>query len=505
MVEPILSMKRFFRKALIWLARAFATLVVLLLIFYAEEDWRGARDWAACQKELEAKGETLDLRQLAPPGKPEDDLSKVPIFAELYQANEEYLKTKRSTFKPRIRGIKIDLKPSNYGDILPKQTNAYKGEPVDLSAWQKYYRATPEAHLPEQPGTPAQDVLQAMSQFDPELNEIDAAVSNPKAHWPMFEPTTFPSYAGGMVALAPVARVIQLKAVAHFDNNETDLAEKDYLFCFRLIQPLTKGGDLLNYAIVAAVRADTDTILWEGLRRHAWNDGQLREMEAALSSTDMLTFATDSFRIERAWMIEEMEVCQNSNWDVVGTAEYNDLYYDLGLYHLPISSLRPKGWWDEDRSSYSYGMQAHLDAFKLSHGTLSSSPFPFHDMSASWGWNRADTSLWSAIYVPISALVFPSVDNIGPRIAKAEIYRRLARLACRLEEYRLAHGQYPDTLDDLPDLPAHLNQEVLSEEPLRYQRKGDGYQLYSVGWDQKDDGGVLATDDKVGDWPWPSP
>jgi hypothetical protein len=45
----------------------------------------------------------------------------------------------------------------------------------------------------------------------------------------------------------------------------------------------------------------------------------------------------------------------------------------------------------------------------------------------------------------------------------------------------------------------------LSEEPLRYQRKGDGYLLYSIGWNQKDDGGVLAKDYREGDWPWPSP
>jgi len=97
------------------------------------------------------------------------------------------------------------------------------------------------------------------------------------------------------------------------------------------------------------------------------------------------------------------------------------------------------------------------------------------------------------------------LDDVGYQIARAETYRRLARLACRLEEYRIAHGQYPDKLDDLPDLPTHLNQEVLSEQPLRYQHKGDGYLLYSIGWDQKDNGGVQGVDPSVGDWPWPSP
>ena len=95
--------------------------------------------------------------------------------------------------------------------------------------------------------------------------------------------------------------------------------------------------------------------------------------------------------------------------------------------------------------------------------------------------------------------------SMGLKIAKAETYRRLARLACRLEEYRIAHNAYPDKLDDLPNLPAHLNQEVLSEQPLQYHRKGDGYQLYSLGWNQKDNGGVYNADPQQGDWPWPSP
>jgi len=110
-----------------------------------------------------------------------------------------------------------------------------------------------------------------------------------------------------------------------------------------------------------------------------------------------------------------------------------------------------------------------------------------------------------SIYTPITQLNRFAFETTGPRIARAETYRRLARLACRLEEYRIAHGQYPEHLDDLLDLPTHLNQEVLSEQPLHYQRKGDGYQLYSIGWNQKDEGGLFSKEAKEGDWPWPSP
>ncbi len=88
-------MKRFLYRTLVWGARALLVLILLLVLFYVEEDWRGARDWVACQRELAAKGETLDLRQLAPPGKPEDDLSKVPIFAEMYQQYQNYEKKQK--------------------------------------------------------------------------------------------------------------------------------------------------------------------------------------------------------------------------------------------------------------------------------------------------------------------------------------------------------------------------------------------------------------------------
>jgi hypothetical protein len=497
-------MKRFLRQVLLWIAGIVATLLVLLLIFYAEENWRGARDWAACQKELQAKGETLDLRQLAPPGKPEDDLSKVPIFAEMYQAEREYQKTKKFRDDLRIYQLTVDLNPKPYLGP-PKTVNYFKGELIDLAAWQKYYRSIPEIRLPKQVGTPAQDVLQALSQFDSELNEIDAAVSNPNAYWPINYERPFDGYLGGITRMISIARVIQLKGVAHLDNHEIDLAEKDYLFSFRLNHPLTKGCFLVNYLVIAGVRTLDDSILWEGLHRHAWNDAQLREMESALASTDLLALAQTSLRVERTAAVRSMQVFQGMDTDIVWKAKVSE---DSALaLLLATAPIRPSGWWDQDRRALCQKVQINIDAIHPDLGTLSPSLFPFHDMSDSWGWNRAnDIPFWDAIYIPMASESVAWRDNFGVKIAKAETYRRLARLACRLEEYRLAHGgQYPDKLDDLPDLPAHLNQEVLSKEPLRYQRKGDGYLLYSIGWNSKDDGGVRATDDTQGDWPWPSP
>jgi len=491
-------MKRFFRKALRGLAILLATLVVLLLAFYAEEDWRGARDWAACQRELAAKGETLDLRQLVPPGNPEDDLSKVPIFAEMYLAEQDYQKAKKPSEKQRINKIDINFK-STSSSLKPKTANYFKGESTDLGAWQKYYRSVPATHLSASMETPAQDVLQALSQFDPEMNEIEAAVKNPNAYWPINYDSPHQVYLGGITRMIRVAQVTQLSGIAHLENGEVDLAKKDYLFSIQVNQPLAKGCFVVNYLVMAANRTIADSILWEGLRLHAWNDAQLREMESALASTDILALGANSLRVDRASGLKTMAQAYANHALMRQAIERGE-----GMEMLYVTaSIRPSGWWNQDQSFYCRRIQGCIEGIDVKEATLSSSAFPQHIET---DWQRyEDIGFWEELYRPMSATALPTLDNMGPRIAKAETYRRLARLACRLEEYRIAHNHYPEKLDDLPGLPAHLNQEVLSEQPLHYQRKDDGYVLYSLGWNQKDDGGIYTHDAQMGDWPWPSP
>ncbi len=186
-------MKRFLRQAGKWALILFAALVLLLILVHIEEDWRGAHDWAAAQKELEAKGESLDLRQLVPPGKPEDDLSKVPIFAEQYKIDADFLEFRRrggvSTFGPDSRNIKMHRVGIGLGlqvsQQYPKWASYLRGESIDLGAYQEFYRTLQGDGLSGSIGTPAQDVLKALSQIDPQMDEIEVALSNPKAYWPI--------------------------------------------------------------------------------------------------------------------------------------------------------------------------------------------------------------------------------------------------------------------------------------------------------------------------------
>ncbi len=83
----------------------------------------------------------------------------------------------------------------------------------------------------------------------------------------------------------------------------------------------------------------------------------------------------------------------------------------------------------------------------------------------------------------------------------------LATLACALERHQKSKGRYPERLEELmPEFLQKLPYEVVNGQPFHYRRSADGtFVLYSVGWDECDDGGVASTQKngkETGDWVW---
>jgi hypothetical protein len=68
---------------------------------------------------------------------------------------------------------------------------------------------------------------------------------------------------------------------------------------------------------------------------------------------------------------------------------------------------------------------------------------------------------------------------------------RLGWTAVALEQFRAGHGyQYPATLSELaPEYLSAIPADPFDGQPLRYEKKGGGYALYSIGPDLKDDSG----------------
>jgi hypothetical protein len=116
-------------------------------------------------------------------------------------------------------------------------------------------------------------------------------------------------------------------------------------------------------------------------------------------------------------------------------------------------------------------------------------------------WN-----IWSRIAIPNFTKAILTTARNQSLVDQGQI-------ACALERYHVAHGDYPETLDALvPQFIEKLPHDIIGGEPLHYRRTVDGkFLLYSVGWNETDDGGVAGkdksgNDDRAnGDWVWQYP
>jgi hypothetical protein len=131
---------------------------------------------------------------------------------------------------------------------------------------------------------------------------------------------------------------------------------------------------------------------------------------------------------------------------------------------------------------------------------------------------RGDAALTAEIksvspFNMLEKLMLPALGNAAKKFAAGQNSVNLARVAIALERYRLAHGEYPESLAVLsPQFIAKLPHDIINDQPLHYRRTSDGqFVLYSVGWNGTDDGGEVgftkggSMDVNTGDWVWRYP
>jgi hypothetical protein len=163
--------------------------------------------------------------------------------------------------------------------------------------------------------------------------------------------------------------------------------------------------------------------------------------------------------------------------------------------------LMPSGWMFQEQAAYHHAFEDKLlpgldiEAARIQPGI-------FHNMTPAAFWNHN----------LLTDVLLQSVERLLTGAALAQTGKDQTVLACALERYRLANGQFPESLGALsPKFIATVPADVIIGQPLKYRRiEGDRFELYSVGWNEKDDGGkaVLNKDGKTpnpneGDWVWP--
>jgi hypothetical protein len=481
---------------------AAAILATLIAALYAEEDWRGKHAWENYKREWEAKGEKFDWQSFVPPAVPDDqNFFTAPIFTNMVDG--------KIIMNPYHSDGSPNFWPKNYeigylgGEGRTKMT--------DLKTLQAAYRNPTDASLAKefpitpQPQTPAADVLFALSKFDGAVEELRQASQRPYASVPLNYEDGFNSVSQLMPVLAALKRctqVLELRAVAELADGQSAKALDDVKLLLYLNNSLRNSPFLISHLVRVAIVAYELNPIWEGLAEHRWSDEQLVALDAELSKLDFLADYEFVMRGERAFALASFENQRRSR-EIISRQENGDLVTNK-------LTFMPSAYFNQNELAFAQMSQQWLLPLVDTNSRIVSPV----------AWQRADDAVRAEkehchfpAYQAQALMVFPAISGLVRKVAAIQVSVDLARVACALERYRLAHGEYPETLDELsPQFIAKVPHDIINGQPLHYHRTDGGqFVLYSVGWNETDDGGQIvltkngSVDRERGDWVWQYP
>jgi hypothetical protein len=408
----------------------------------------------------------------------------------------------------RLKKVNVNLSMTGHSKRSGGLGDYETGRTIDLVEWQRYFQTDAQQQAAADEREAARAVLAWLMRWSSELEEFSAAAARPFARFPL-------DYSKGVAIALPhlpfltrFSIVYSLRANATLEVDDGDQAFRDLETLDRTQAAIGSEPLLVSHLARIVIIKSLMQPVWQGLVSHRGREDHLQEIEAMLARMDLITDYAHVVRGERVFanLTYEQFRAQRRRVDSI-TAEY---FARLAVSRPPswLLALSPADavlrhnqlWndrWVQDR------VLPNVDP--LGHRI-----YPAKEKEAEKISNDSKATPYNFI-ARIATEIYPGVTK---RTATIQAAIDQARLGCALERFRLKSGHFPDTLDALtPDYFPVVPFDVIDGKPLRYRLESDGnYLLYSVGWNEVDNGGVISkksTDssrrnDELGDWVWPS-
>lgn len=479
--------------------------LTLIALFYRVENWRGQRAWERCQGELKAKGEQLDWASYVPARVPdEQNFIKTPLLEAVgYKGRVET--NAWGTLTAAGRFLVWDA----VGD-------PFAGRKMDWPRCQAWLRRRTDLNLPALPQTPAADLLQALSGVESALAELRAARLKPNAQFDVDRTAPFEDSPDiNFVAVRSVSQILQFHACAELALGHGDIAFDDVSVIHRLSDSLKGENTLVALMIRVALHGLALDPFWEGWAEGRWTERELEGFQELFGRIDLLPEFSRVMRAERAGvnaLVEKYGIQENELWRVMMRSD-------------PV----PKGWWGATRRQtlklawklvprgwvYQNLVTHNLLIQNCVPASLQSRPPTVSPSQVAQINERVTREFPSGPYGWLSQAALPNYSRALQHVPRVQTFVNQARIVCALERWRLARGRYPDALAELaPQFIEQLPVDVIGGGPMKYRRTTDGkFLLYSVGWNETDEGGTpgLTEDARAqpdfsrGDWVWRFP
>jgi hypothetical protein len=461
-----------------------AVLATLIALLYAEEDWRGKRAWENCKHELAAKGVEMDYDKFIPPPVPDDqNFFKAPDMTEWFV---KWTKAPPPDYTNRLAGL---------------ANNKFNGTTI-----------TNEAD--------ARNYLRWSEQFQPQLDEIREALKRPYARMDGDYAIPYQMPIPNFIAVRYVAQTLAQRAKCDLLLGQPDKALQELTLMHdmcRLLEgaptgkPMTLVAAMINVAVTGLY---VDTIAVD-MRLHAWQEPQLAALQNQFAGINLPPFVVEAFREQTASdsrFYGEAAIMDSETVERMFGFSKSWKWANLKNPYFWLLYVAPRGWFYQNMVNVAMLEQKLLDVFDPAHDTISPVKVAEASREAVAFFESARTF---RPYKLLAATAIPNFIRAYSTTAHNQTMVNEAQIAFALERYHLAHGEYPATLDALvPQFIGTIPHDIIGGQLLHYRRTDDGkFLLYSVGWNETDDGGQeISTQTKggsmdytKGDWVWQYP
>ena len=508
-----------------------AWFAALIALAYGVENWRGRRAWNQYQAQLEARGTPVDLASLIPKPIPDDrNLASTPLVLSWFD---------RSTNGGTRWRDDYDL--ASPQEQTPKEARGL-WRPMDLAqwVWALQIAATNRAKSPTHPrrripdadestlkaafpsrSAAAAAVLEGLRSSEAPLEELRDAARRPDSRFPVVYNLDDPwgILLPHLSGLKGACMRLQLRACASLAAGDSAKALEDVLLSLALADSLKNEPFIISFLVrMACVRAAIQPV-WEGLSDGRWSDAQLQTLQQRLSGYHFLAEMNRGMESERAAAIRSADLMAQGKYRFSQLDDDSSggppRFWEDGFREL-AGVAAPRGWFQWEKVNYCRLLDRQLSgaydvtANRVAPSRVAANAAALEGEISSGQVGKGLSGILRHQF--LASLLLPNRRELELpyKAAAAQTAVNQALLACALERYRVARGAFPETLSALvPTFLTPLPNDLITGEPYPYRRTADGsFLLYSIGWNETDDGGVagaLPFSKAEGDWVWEYP
>jgi hypothetical protein len=271
----------------------------------------------------------------------------------------------------------------------------------------------------------------------------------------------------------------------------------------RLLTP--KPTCLVSAMIDVAICGLYASTIADGFRLGAWHEPELVALQQQLQQINLPPIVATGLRDERAGICHMFQQIWAGDWTDKFYGSKRSMWERKTDPVYLLLKVAPRGWVYQNLITIATLEQAgNIETFDPEAQLINP-----RQIARALRETEKLMARWS-FYNVLARIAVPNFPRAMQTAAQNQTLVNQALIVCGLERYRLAHSDYPETLDALvPQFVEKLPHDIIGGQPLHYRRTADGkFLLYSVGWNETDDGGQPSQikngqmDFTKGDWVW---